>query len=162
MRRSFNDYGIYYFCSYSFSNYEKKFINMKKFIKIIILSFFWAEHASAASDACVFGWFVSEKEGYAEFEFENKSSEVGRITSATIKTANSDTMYKKNFKEPVIYVMPYTKKKIKVFHNELIWRLASKASIECSAITLEEYKKENKPKFIPEYEENWFDKIFRN
>ena len=53
---------------------------MKKFIKIIILSFFWAEHASAASDACVFGWFVSEKEGYAEFEFENKSSEVGRIT----------------------------------------------------------------------------------
>jgi hypothetical protein len=134
---------------------------MKKFIKIIILSFFWAEHASAASDACVFGWFVSEKEGYAEFRFENKSSEVGRITSATIKTANSDTMYKENFR--VIYVMPYTKKKIKVSHKELIWSLASKASIECSTITLEEYKKETKPKFIPLYEEkNWFDKIFRN
>ena len=92
---------------------------MKKFIKIIILSFFWAEHASAASDTCFYYWSVNEKEGYATFVFENKSSssEIARITSATIKTANSDTMYKKNFKEPVIYVMPYTKKKIKVFHN---------------------------------------------
>ena len=116
---------------------------MKKFFSVLILSFFYCGSVFANSDACDFSWTINESGGFATFIFENKStsSQVARVTSATILTNNSDTMYTKNFK-PYVYIKPYTKREIKVRNSELLWNLARKASIGCYPITLGMYELE--------------------
>ena len=118
---------------------------MKKLLGIVVLGLLWCNVGVA--DPCKFTWSIYSDETKATFYVENKStsSQVAKISSATIYTENDQKMYTETFNRP-IYVKPFTKKQFNVYNRDLLWDLAGKASISCYSITLGMYEVETKRK----------------
>tara|TARA_B100000902_G_C27162456_1_gene839454 strand:- start:10 stop:882 length:873 start_codon:yes stop_codon:yes gene_type:complete len=119
---------------------------MKKLLGIVVLSLLWCNFSIADDNPCSFTWQANKVKIWATFFVENKStsSQVAKISSATIYTKDDQKMHTEIF-DPPIYVKPFSKKQFNVVNQELMWDLAAKASIGCYPITLGMYEIESKP-----------------
>ena len=119
---------------------------MKKLLGILVLGLFWCNVSVADNDPCSFTWKKNKINIWATFFVENKStsSQVAKISSATIYTKDGQKMHTEIF-DPPIYVKPFSKKQFNVVKEELLWDLAGQASISCYPITFGMYEVETKP-----------------
>ena len=106
---------------------------MKKFLLISI--FFISHNLAYASDTCDFSWQIKKSLGKAVFTIENQTSDVAKISSATIYTKEGTKMYRYNFDHKPIYVYPFYKKTFDVWNQQLLWDIAGKAGISCYPMT---------------------------
>lgn len=127
---------------------------MKKNLGIIIFSLIFISNAKA--ETCGFTWSIRDNPGltipyFVRFDFKNDTSDVAKISGVKLYTQSNKIVIERVFKkrgsdgkilEPK-YVKPNSETMIAFDHgSDLPWDIIKKASIDCVAITYDQYENE--------------------
>ena len=120
---------------------------MKKIFLIILIYFV---QSNLLAKTCDFEWSVYQNEKYAKFTFKNNSEYIAKITVIKIFTEDKKEMIEKKFisvrsgKIIPRYIQPFSTSTYEYGNINLMWNLASSATIFCKALNKYEYEKELK------------------
>ena len=127
---------------------------MKKLLGIIFFSLLFFSNAKA--ETCGFTWSIRDNPGltipyFVRFDFKNDTSDVAKISGVKLYTQSNKIVIERVFKkrgsdgkilEPK-YVKPNSETMIAFDHgSDLPWDIIKKASIQCVAITYDQYENE--------------------